>query len=406
MFHLVRYFSITSLIAFVSVTVVLAVFYRQTAINDLIALRESNNVALTQMFANSLWSEFHDFVSEAGEIDPEALRDHPDIARLREAVLAHMAGLTVVKVKVYDLNALTVFSTEAAQIGEDKSGNAGYLAAREGQVATELTHRDTFSAFEQMISDRDVISSYVPIQRSGGEIEGVFEIYDDVTILLDRLEATQFNILMGVVMILTMLYGALFLIVQRGDNIIQEQALERERVETARRASEERLRTIVNSTPIILWVIDRDQKITLVEGRSLPTSGTQGESVIGKPVGDVYGPRVARDMARALQGTEHAAVIQLDEFSFDARYTPLRNEQGTVVGVIGVATDITERMMAEGALGDVNRDLESRNQELERVQEFMTTTLDTMTETVKRGTTPTEILDYLKQVKTQFTRLD
>jgi hypothetical protein len=69
----------------------------------------------------------------------------------------------VVKIKVYNLEGVTVFSTELAQIGESKLDNAGFLAARSGVVASELTHRETFSAFEQEISDRDVFSSYVPI---------------------------------------------------------------------------------------------------------------------------------------------------------------------------------------------------------------------------------------------------
>ena len=153
MFRLVRYFSITSLAAFLIVTVVLALFYRQTAINDLLVLRESNNVALTQSFANSLWPQFSRFVTTAYTLSPEELPRHPEIARMREVVLTQMAGLSVVKVKIYDLDGLTVFSSEARQIGESKRDNVGYLSARDGVVATELTHRDTFSAFEQTIEN-------------------------------------------------------------------------------------------------------------------------------------------------------------------------------------------------------------------------------------------------------------
>lgn len=47
MFRLTRFFSITSLTAFVIVSVLLGVFYRQAAIGDLITLGERNNVALT-----------------------------------------------------------------------------------------------------------------------------------------------------------------------------------------------------------------------------------------------------------------------------------------------------------------------------------------------------------------------
>lgn len=244
MFRLVRYFSITSLAAFVIVVIILGVFYRQLAINDLVALRENNNVALTQAFANSLWSEFEHFVMTASELPPDQLADSPEIDHLRRDVLAQMDGLSIIKIKVYNLDGLTVFSTEAAQIGQDKSDNVGYLSARSGQVATELTHRDTFSAFEGTIEDRDVISSYVPIIR-GGEIKGVFEVYDDVTPLLQRIESTQTHVIAGVILILSILYTVLFFIVRHGDNIIQQQRRERACVEEAlRQARDEALEAL------------------------------------------------------------------------------------------------------------------------------------------------------------------
>ncbi len=43
---------------------------------------------------------------------------------LREDILQQMRGLSIVKVKIYDLAGITVFSTELKQIGEDKSTSA------------------------------------------------------------------------------------------------------------------------------------------------------------------------------------------------------------------------------------------------------------------------------------------
>jgi hypothetical protein len=122
--------------------------YRRIAVSDLVALGESKNVALTQAFANSLWPQFAPFVASATGLSGDEIRAQPETAQLRQAVMALMQDLSVVKVKVYDLAGLTVFSTQASQIGEDKRTNAGFRAARAGKVASELTHRDTFSAFE------------------------------------------------------------------------------------------------------------------------------------------------------------------------------------------------------------------------------------------------------------------
>lgn len=234
-FQLIRYFSTTSLIAFVFVTVLLGVFYRIAAVNDLIQVGESKNVALTKAFSNSLWQEFAPFLTSNSNLSTEELRTDSHTAILHQSVLAQMDGLSVLKVKIYNLDGLTVFSTEESQIGEDKSANAGFKAALSGKVASELTHRDTFSAFEGTIEDRDVFSSYVPIQPAGpaGPVEGVFEVYDDVTPLFQRIGQTQRNVFVGVTAILTALYAALFLIVRHADTIIKRHHSERKRAEEA-----------------------------------------------------------------------------------------------------------------------------------------------------------------------------
>ena len=166
MFKLLRYFAVTSLVAFVVVVALLGLFYRQSALRDLRALQERQHVALAQAFANSVWPGFQAFMASTSGLDGDALRARLEIARLREAVLMQMQGTSVVKVKIYNLNGLTVFSSDAAQIGADQSKNAGFQAARSGGVASELTHRDTFNAFDGVIENRDVFSSYIPLRRA------------------------------------------------------------------------------------------------------------------------------------------------------------------------------------------------------------------------------------------------
>src|SRR5712692_8531665 len=102
MFRLLRYFSIMSFVSIAVVTALFAYVGRQRALADLRELAESRNVALTQAFANSLWPEFAPFVGAASGRSREELRQRPEIVRLRQAVLAQMRGLDVVKVKVYD----------------------------------------------------------------------------------------------------------------------------------------------------------------------------------------------------------------------------------------------------------------------------------------------------------------
>jgi signal transduction histidine kinase len=233
----VRHYSAASFVSIVTamvvVTVVLSLFYRRLALRDLAEMGERQNVALTQAFLNSLLPQLSDFLAAADRLGDEALRVHDETARLRKTVIVGMNGASVVKIKIYDRKGRTVFSTEAEQIGEIKSGNAGFQAARSGDVISEITHRDTFSAFEGVIENRDLISSYIPIRRSpgGGRVEAVFELYQDITPLLESIKETQWLLTLGIIGVLAGLYLVLMFIVRRADRIMRRQEIERETAE-------------------------------------------------------------------------------------------------------------------------------------------------------------------------------
>lgn len=225
MFRLRRYFSIASLLAFVLVTICLGLLYRSIALRMFIKLEENKNVELTQSFANSLWPELQPLIAMSESSTHVILRDIPVVSELRQAVITQMRGLSVVKIKVYDLDGHTIFSTQLDQIGEEGSGNAGFQGALRGEIASELTHRDTFSAFEETIEDQDVLSTYIPIYESTSKtaVVGVFELYSNVTPFLNQITTTQRQLVTGVSIALSLLYGVLLLIVSRADNIIREQ---------------------------------------------------------------------------------------------------------------------------------------------------------------------------------------
>ncbi len=241
MFRLRRYFSIASLFAFVIVTILLGMLYRTVAVRTFIQLEESKNLALTQLFANTLWPEFVPLfaaTTPAPVVPPlpplvtlpgVPLQTAPTnvdrLWHLRGDVVAQMAGLAVIKIKLYDLQGNTIFSTELSQIGENGAANSGFQQALRGEIASELTYRDKFSAFEGVIEKQNVLSTYMAVRPAGpqGEIAAVFELYSNVTPLLQHINSTQWQLMLGVGLILACLYGALFLIVTRADGIIRLQ---------------------------------------------------------------------------------------------------------------------------------------------------------------------------------------
>ncbi len=222
-----RYVLITGLVGLLAVAALL-VLYRHVAFTSLVAHEERSNAALTQVFANSVWPGYADFTAEAGHLGPAVLAQRSEIERLRRDVIRLIQGSRVVKVKLYDLHGLTVFSTDPRQIGQDKRDNEGFRSARADEPASNVTFRDSFDSFEGVLVDRNVVSSYIPIHEAGTRrVVAVFEVYSDVTDLVAGIEATQTRITAGVIITLSAMYLLVLAVVRRADRVIAHQEAQR-----------------------------------------------------------------------------------------------------------------------------------------------------------------------------------
>ena len=245
-----------------------ACLYRELAVHSLVAMGESNNQALTRVLANSLWPTLMPYLAAADALPTERLEAHPDRERFAATLATHLRGLTVAKVKVYDMGGRTVFSTEPSQIGEDKSSNPGFQAARFGRITSELTHRDQFSAFDRVIENADLLSTYIPVRRTtDGSIGAVFEVYDDVTPFLARVERMRWMVVLGVFAILCVLYGVLFVIVRHADGVIQRQYRQRDAAERALRRAQRTLEQRVEERTLELARVNAGLQAEVAERR-------------------------------------------------------------------------------------------------------------------------------------------
>jgi diguanylate cyclase (GGDEF)-like protein/PAS domain S-box-containing protein len=362
MFKLLRYFSITSLIAMLVAAVLLGAFYRHLAIKDLIRSAERNNLALTQAFSNSLWPQFAPFMVQAAKLSGDELRAHPETARLMRAVATQVEGLPVLKVKTFDLQAKTLFSTEAKQIGEIKDLNyPGSIAGRTGEVISKLSHRDVFTAIGGVVKDRDVLSSYLPIRRGPGEpIEAVFEIYSDVTALLREIERTQRAVIVGVLIILALLYAMLFLIIRHADKLIQRQYAERKQAEQALRESEARFRDLIEGS-IAGILIHRDWKPLFVNQAYVDILGYDSpEEILAmesreSQVAPHERARIRRYGEARRKGEEAPSHYEYDAVRKDGSIVILHNVVRSITwegrpATQNVLIDITKRKRAEEVL--------------------------------------------------------
>jgi signal transduction histidine kinase len=248
-----RRFALVSGAVLVAAALLLGVLYHLWADSELEAMAEQNNVAMARVFENHLLRQNRDFFTDSGVLNIDRLRTPEGVAAMRAAVLEHMRGISIVKVKIYDGHGLTVFSTDPREIGEDNADDEGVESALAGVVASELTDRDTFSSFEGKVENADLLSSYIPIYQSGpvAAIAGVFEVYSDVSGFVLDIARTQVVLTAIIGGTFALVYLALLWVVNRGNRIIHRQheealalAAAKARAESANQAKSEFLANI------------------------------------------------------------------------------------------------------------------------------------------------------------------
>jgi PAS domain S-box-containing protein len=116
--------------------------------------------------------------------------------------------------------------------------------------------------------------------------------------------------------------------------------------------SEALLRTVVTNAPIILYALNSEGTITLLEGKGLEALGQKSGQFVGQSAFELYRdyPELVENIRCGLSGKQAVCITQVDNVVYDNRATPVRDKNGQITGVIGVATDITQFKRSQEAL--------------------------------------------------------
>lgn len=144
---------------------------------------------------------------------------------------------------------------------------------------------------------------------------------------------------------------------------VETDITERRKNEESSRISEERLRSVLQNAPVFIFAIDSEQNLMFFDGR-----GNTDVDKIGVALGkalfqenhDNADLHIAGDVRRAFNGEPSQSLVKVEAQAFDIRYSPVVDKGGYITSVIGVATDITERIDAERQL----RETEAQNRAL------------------------------------------
>ena len=136
--------------------------------------------------------------------------------------------------------------------------------------------------------------------------------------------------------------------------VIGRDVSERRRVEESIREQSALLQAVIESTPDVIFVKDADSRYLLMNGAGAAVHGLRVEQVVGRTDWEIA-PRDAvrrRESDLRVMTRNDAEIYEVEPaISGGRRFwvitTPYRADDGTVIGVIGIARDITEQRRLE-----------------------------------------------------------
>ncbi|MCC6574589.1 MAG: PAS domain-containing protein [Planctomycetes bacterium] len=116
----------------------------------------------------------------------------------------------------------------------------------------------------------------------------------------------------------------------------------------ALREAQDSLHKVINNAPLVLWVIDKDGKVLVSEGKALEALKLSPGQVVGQSAYDLFGHLPAiQNLRKALEGETVHFTANVDGPWFDVHISPTRDDNGVVTGAFVVGVDITQLKQAE-----------------------------------------------------------
>jgi PAS domain S-box-containing protein len=114
------------------------------------------------------------------------------------------------------------------------------------------------------------------------------------------------------------------------------------------------LARLVAQMPAVIWSTNRDLIFTSVEGRVVETLGQNPDLILGRSLQTYLGTddpdnEAIRNHTRALKGETVAYMFRQLDHDFTCQVGPLRADDGSIEGCVGLAIDISDVRTAEDA---------------------------------------------------------
>lgn len=115
------------------------------------------------------------------------------------------------------------------------------------------------------------------------------------------------------------------------------------------------LRLIAEKIPAVLWMVDTDLMFVSSQGSALKQMDLKQNQVVGMTLFDFFRtknkdyPPIQAHL-QALKGRSEQFKLEWKDETFDAQVEPLRDAENKIIGCVGIAHNVTDRIKYENAL--------------------------------------------------------
>ncbi|MCP4596719.1 GGDEF domain-containing protein [Neptuniibacter sp.] len=140
-----------------------------------VQLAESNAERLATSIAKAHRQELDSALQKAPLLPPQLIE-------LDRTLRAFIAPYDLVKIKLFSLDGVVIYSTDMSIIGKRSLDNKSLNIALQGDSSSSIQHKGQIRDLQnEERFDVDVVESYVALKSLSGEVVGAFEIYQDMT---------------------------------------------------------------------------------------------------------------------------------------------------------------------------------------------------------------------------------
>lgn len=244
---------------------------------------------------------------------------------------------------------------ERAQRGADDAGRR--VAEVLDSVAEHFVHVDRSWKITFVNASAAKLFSAAPLAMIGRPVEAFFPSFKDPAIrrhydaaMIDRMPSSfDFRSALN-----GRWYDARVRPTSEGIGVFFLDVTARREAEEARLDVERRTRVLIDNMPAITWMTDADLKLVASVGGGLRNIGVEDDALVGNDLRDMFAEDsdTIKAHQRALAGEAADYDDAFGGQKYHSHVEPLRNAEGVVIGVTGLAFDVTDKLAAEQRLED------------------------------------------------------